>query len=154
MDIQIASNFERLIFDLYDSSFSVTKNKMTDFSEKGSFQVDEKILKKMQLSFDAHRVNQTEVGELTKEIYLNCDYLIDPHTAIGLEASKKCNDDGALNFILSTAHPVKFSEAVESYVGSQLDLLSNYRSLYMLKESFLSLGNDESKIKELIESKI
>ena len=154
MDIQIASNFERLIFDLYDSSFSVTKNKMTDFNEKGSFQVDEKILKKMQLSFDAHRVNQTEVGELTKEIYLNCDYLIDPHTAIGLAASKKCNDDGDLNFILSTAHPVKFSEAVESYVGSQLDLLSNYRSLYMLKESFLSLGNDESKIKELIESKI
>ena len=49
MDIQIASNFERLIFDLYDSSVSVTKNKMTDFSEKGSFQVDEKILKKMQL---------------------------------------------------------------------------------------------------------
>ena len=108
----------------------------------------------MQLSFDAHRVNQTEVGELTKEIYLNCDYLIDPHTAIGLAASKKCNDAGALNFILSTAHPVKFSEAVESYVGSQLDLLSNYRSLYMLEESFLSLGNDESKIKGLIESKI
>tara|TARA_B100001057_G_scaffold30839_1_gene28094 strand:+ start:3983 stop:5362 length:1380 start_codon:yes stop_codon:yes gene_type:complete len=153
MDIQIASNFERLLFDLYDSSIPETKKKMLDFSEKGHFQVDEKILRLMKSSFEAHRADQAEVGALIKKIYSSHGYLIDPHTAIGLAASEKFKEDNLLNFVLSTAHPVKFSKSVEGYIGKKLNLLDDYKNLFSLKESFIALENDEMKLKELINSK-
>ena len=70
-----------------------------------------------------------------------------------MAASEKFKEDNLLNFVLSTAHPVKFSKSVEGYIGKKLNLLDDYKNLFSLKESFIALENDEMKLKELINSK-
>ena len=113
MDIQVASNFERFLFDLLDCSPELTNEKMNDLKNTGKISITEEQLKKAQALLLSNKATMQDVNETILDVYKNNSYLLDPHTAIGLFASRKQLDTNENNFILGTAHPVKFMKTVE-----------------------------------------
>jgi len=84
----------------------------------------------------------------------NFSYVIDPHTATGLDEKKKKKDMDRLNFVLATAHPVKFSEVVEKSIGEGLKLMSKYNYLFDAEEKMYKMENNTSRIKEFIREQL
>ena len=152
MDIAIASNFERLLFDLCNKSTSETSAKMIELDEAKRFSLNNSQVNKAKNIFDSKKVSQEEVSKLIQETYNKFNYIIDPHTAIGLSASRSINDSLSNNFILSTAHPIKFSETVEKAIGRSMDEHEEYADMFKKEEKFYSLDNSTNKVKEIIKS--
>ena len=93
-----------------------------------------------------------EIEKIIKDIYHSFGYVLDPHTATGLNASRNHSDSQHLNFILSTANPIKFSDTVEKYLGNKLDLLSNFSNLFSLDERIYKVDNNIQSLKDFITS--
>jgi threonine synthase len=94
MDIQIASNFERLIYDINESNDLITNKIMKGIKESGKYQIGISELKKIKLNFLSSSINQKEVLKIIKNVYDNYKIMLDPHTAIGYGAFEKVNIDG------------------------------------------------------------
>ena len=94
------------------------------------------------------------VQNTIKSVKDNFSYVIDPHTATGLDASRFEKDMDRLNFVLATAHPVKFSEVVEKSIGEGLNLMSNYNYLFDAEEKMYKMENNTSRIKEFIREQL
>ena len=150
MDIQIASNFERLLFDLLDGSSERTKEKMLNLENKGTITVNDEQLKLAKTVFCSERSTVEHVNATISQVFNENKYLIDPHTAVGLYASRVYNDQSHKNYILSTAHPAKFSDTVEKAIGKDLNLLKRYNSLFLSDEKFLKFGCNVDEIKNQI----
>ena len=150
MDIQIASNFERLLFDIMSQSNEKTASAMHLFEEKGKLTVEQQDLNMISNIFASASTHQEDVNKIISNVHEIHSYLIDPHTATGINASRKTNDSDRMNFTLSTAHPVKFSETVEMAVGKNLDLLSNYNDLFSNDEKIHSVQNNTDEVKKFI----
>ncbi|MTI11002.1 threonine synthase [Curvivirga aplysinae] len=118
MDIQISSNFERLLFELFDRDGEQVKRLMNDFKRNGLYEVSEEILTKAKSLFDAYRVSDERTVEVIQEIFDQTGEILDPHTAIGVEAvitNKKTSSTPTI--VLGTAHPSKFPETVKKAIG-------------------------------------
>ena len=150
MDIQIASNFERLLFDIMSQSNEKTASAMNLFEEKGKLTVEQQDLNIISNIFASESTHQEEVNKIISNVHEIHSYLVDPHTATGINASRKTNDSDRMNFTLSTAHPVKFSETVEMAVEKNLDLLSNYKDLFSKDEKIYSIQNNTDEVKKFI----
>ena len=153
MDIQIASNFERLLFELLERSSELTKNKMEDLGSNGLIKVSKDELKIAKDIFSSGKADMNDVNTLINQVFSESGYLIDPHTAVGLQASRQHNDNLHLNCILATASPVKFSETVEGAINKNLNLLEGYDSLFESIEKYLELGNNIGEVKDQILTK-
>ena len=150
MDIQVASNFERFLFDLLDCSPELTNEKMNDLKNTGKISITEEQLEKAQSLFLSKKATMQDVNETILDVYKNNSYLLDPHTAIGLFASRKQLDTNENNFILGTAHPVKFMKTVEEAISDKLDLQDDHKSLFNEVENITSLDNDVELMKNEI----
>ena len=150
MDIQIASNFERLLFELLGRSSELTKDKMKDLESIGKIKVNKDELKIARNIFTSAKAEINDVKAVINQVFNESQYLLDPHTAIGLYGSRQHNDTTHLNCILATASPVKFSETVEGAIGKDLNLLNGYDLLFESKEKYIELGNNVDEIKEQI----
>ena len=146
MDIQVASNFERLLFDLLDRSNDLTTEKMMDLKDYGKIILSEEQLEKAKELFNSAKANMDNVKDTIANIYENDQYLIDPHTAVGIYALRKTIKTNENNFILGTAHPVKFIETVESALNKKLNLQDQYSHLFNADENFLSFNNDSQLV--------
>ena len=111
MDIQIASNFERLIYDLNNCDDLETKKVMDDIKKNGKYEIPSDKQKKIKQDFLSARMSEDEVLNIIKEVHDKNNIILDPHSAIGYGASKKSNLKGN-NVVLATAHPCKFPEAI------------------------------------------
>ena len=111
MDIQIASNFERLIFDLNNEDDKQTSLDMKNIKENGKYLIGEDKLNKIRENFLSARMSEDETLEVIKKVYEKFSVVLDPHTAIGYGAFDKHNLRGN-NIVLATAHPCKFPDAV------------------------------------------
>lgn len=111
MDILISSNLERLLFILSDYDDEKTAFYMKELAEKGRYEIDEELLKKIQENFVSFYCSEKDCLKTIKEAYEKDGRLIDPHTAVAYYASKKY-EDGNKNIILSTASPYKFCNSV------------------------------------------
>lgn len=113
MDIQVASNFERYLYYLNDEQAEPTAQKMAEFKSAGQIRVSPQQLQQVQADFAAYSVSNGECLEEIRRVYRDGGYLIDPHTACGVAAYRRCAADHEPTVVLSTAHPAKFGEAIE-----------------------------------------
>tara|TARA_B110000046_G_scaffold8380_1_gene8534 strand:- start:1702 stop:3090 length:1389 start_codon:yes stop_codon:yes gene_type:complete len=150
MDIAIASNFERLLFDLLQRSSVMTSEKMNELKNNRSFSVTKEQSNLVKKTFSSRKINQNEVNDLIKETYKEFNYIMDPHTAIGLGASRVLNERGDNNFILGTAHPIKFSDTVEKAIGHPMQSTNEFFEMYKNEEKFYSFMNSAEEVRKVI----
>ena len=154
MDIQIASNFERLIYDLNDSDDVKTKNIMKEIKEEGRYIISKEILEKLNKNFLSASLNEDEVLKVIKQVYEKHKIILDPHSAIAFGALKhKINLDGN-NIVLATAHPCKFPDVIDNSIGIRPDLPEKLKYIMDEKENYDIISNNINTIKEHIKDKI
>tara|TARA_B100001173_G_scaffold4485_1_gene3957 strand:- start:263 stop:1642 length:1380 start_codon:yes stop_codon:yes gene_type:complete len=153
MDIQIASNFERLIYDLNDKDDKKTISAMNDIKKKGNYTIDQKKLDKINIDFLSSRMSEDEVLETIKFVYQKFDVVLDPHSAIGYGAFDKVNISGN-NIVLATAHPSKFPEAIKNSINLKSDLPDELMFVMDEKENYDIIENNVEKVKEHIKERI
>ena len=152
MDIQIASNFERLIFDLNNGDDQQTSLDMKNIKEKGQYLINNDKLNKISENFLSARMSENETLEVIKKVYEKYSVVLDPHTAIGFGAFDKHNLKGN-NIVLATAHPCKFPDAVFKAVNLKSDLPKELEFILNEKEDYDIVENNLEKIKNYIKGK-
>ena len=152
MDIQLASNFERLLYETLDHDPSLVREYMKTLSNIGSFKISNEKLKALNETFIGLGVSDEATIERIKSTYNN-SLVIDPHTSVGLEAAYNYNYSlKGPCIVLSTAHPVKFADAVSSAININSDLPEKYKNIFSLDEKYHSLKNNLDTIKNFIDS--
>ena len=147
MDIQVASNFERLLYDLYDKNSQNVINIMKSIKDN-SFKIEQDKLKDLRNDFDSESLNETEVINTIKKFYEEYNIVIDPHTAIGVGAVEKLNLSDVV--ILSTAHPCKFPMAIEKAISKIEKLPESLNYINHKEEKFEVVSNDLEKVKDYV----
>ena len=153
MDIQIASNFERLIFDLNNRDGQQTSLDMKNIKEKGEYLINEDKLNKISENFLSARMSEDETLGVIKNVYEKFSVVLDPHTAIGYGAFDKYKLKGN-NIVLATAHPCKFPDAVSKAINLKSDLPDELEFILNEKEDYDIIDNNLEKIKNYITGKI
>ena len=140
MDIAVSSNFERLLFDLYDRDGAALADLMAKMNKRTeSVEVSEDKLGKARALFDSFAVSEDMTVQTMQEVYKETGYLLDPHTAIGVKAARECRRNPRIPMItLGTAHPVKFEDAVLR-AGFDMPKLPHHLSDLMTREERLEV---------------
>ncbi len=143
MDISISSNFERLLFDLYDGDAAQINQMMTDFAQ-GDIGLSDTALSRAQKLFTSARVSDEETCDEIRMMWERTGQLLDPHTAIGTRAARLCTREGEGPMVtLATAHPAKFPAAVaRAETGQEPVLPDHLADLFEREERFDTLDND------------
>ena len=152
MDIQVASNFERLIFDALKTNDKEVVSLMAELKNHGSFKLKKEALDYIQKIFTAIKVDDTETSETIKKIFNKYNFIVDPHTAVAIKAFEKA-DDKTKTVCLATAHPYKFVETVEKIIDIKMEIPIQ-GSFLGSQEKYEILENNIGTIKEYIENKI
>ena len=151
MDIQVSSNFERLLFDYFGRDGRAVSEVMTVFRQNGKMIATPEILKGIQKQFSAARLEDEGIKHQIKATYDLSGVIVDPHTAVGLHAARTCTGDLSVPVVaLSTAHPAKFPVAVEDAIGVYPKLPPGLTDLLDRPESFDTLPNDLGVIQSFI----
>ena len=153
MDIQLASNFERLLYDINNHDDIETASAMKDIKEKGKYTIDKKKLEKINIDFLSARMSEEEVLKTIKEVYDKYKTILDPHTAIGYNAFDKVNLKGN-NIVLATAHPCKFPDAIKKSINQNANLPKELMFILDEKENYDIIDNNLDKIKKHIKERI
>lgn len=155
MDIMVSSNFERMLFDLYNHDGAAIKALMHDFAS-GSFSLSEDAMKKARALFSSYRLDDDEMLAVISDVYEHTGYLLDPHTAIGVQAARKTRRSQEVPMVcLATAHPAKFPEALLKAGQSKEPELPHHMSdLFARKEKFSVLKNDMTEVQKFIAANI
>ena len=151
MDIQISSNFERLLFDLYEKNSLEIKNIMLELRKTGQMQLSQEALEKLRDKFSAGSADDELTKTTISQIYDKTGELLDPHTAVGVAVARLNHDyKNSPVVILATAHPAKFPDAVKSASGVYPNL-PEYLSHIMTKPERLSeIKNNITDVKDFI----
>ena len=152
MDIQIASNFERLLYDVKDCNSEVTKNIMSEIKDN-TYKIDKNDLNKIKKNFISEMLDENETVEMIKTINDEHQMVVDPHTAVGIGAARKLGLEKNC-VVLSTAHPCKFPNAIEDAISKTENLPESLKYVNDRKEKFELLSNDIEKVKKYIMNSI
>jgi threonine synthase len=157
MDIQISSNFERLLFDLYDRDGTALNECMGRFRAGGSFAVTPEQLSRARLLFNGHKVDEDLTSSTMTDTRRSAGgLLIDPHTAVGLAAARAEQphlDPSVPLVALACAHPAKFPDAVERATGVRPPLPPRLADLYEREERVTVLPNDLKAVQDFVRSR-
>mgnify|MGYP001357506046 CR=1 FL=1 len=153
MDIQLASNFERLLYDVNNHDDIETASAMKDIKEKGKYVINKEKLKKINVDFLSARMSVEEVLRTIKDVYDKHKTILDPHTAIGYNAFDKVNLKGN-NVVLATAHPCKFPDAIKKSINQNANLPKELMFILDEKENYDIIDNNLDKIKNHIKERI
>ena len=153
MDIQVASNFERLIFDLKNRSDQKTVEVMNSIKKKGKYLIDKESLAKINTDFLSSRLDEGEILKTIKTVYEKFNIVLDPHSAIGYGAFDKVDLKGN-NVVLATAHPCKFPDAIEKAINLKAELPNEIAFILDEKENYDIIENNLNKIKQHIKKRI
>jgi len=153
MDIQVASNFERLIFDACSSDSRETLRLMNDLNQKGQFTLKKENLAKIRESFFSESLSEDETKLVINKIYKKEGILIDPHTAVAIGVSNKISLEDE-TVVLATAHPAKFSDVVMKETNIKPDLPENLKKILNQKEKVEILPKDLNKVKDYIMDRV
>ena len=143
MDISISSNFERLLFDLYDRDGVLLNEKMKNFKEQG-IDLSQDQRAQLEDEFSSATIDDDATCKLIAEVHENKNYLLDPHSATGVGAARVCRQSAEQIIVcLATAHPAKFPEAIEkARVNAKARLPIHMADLFEREERFSVLAND------------
>jgi threonine synthase len=151
MDIQVSSNFERLLFDAGDRDAAAVRAAMASLGQSRRFEVAEKTLSAIRARFGAGRADEEETAATIRTVRREADYLIDPHTAVGIAvAEKDIRNPGVPMIVLSTAHPAKFPDAVEAACGIRPALPDWLADLPARPERITTLPADQGAVERFI----
>ena len=153
MDIQIASNFERLLYDLNDGDDIQTAEVMKNIKENGKYIIDQKKSNIINNNFLSSRMSEEEVLKTINTVYEKYSIVLDPHSAIGYGAFDKINLNGN-NIVLATAHPCKFPDAIKKAINLKADLPEELMFVLNEEEKFDIIDNDVDKVKKHIKERI
>lgn len=154
MDIQIASNFERLLFDFFDRDAKKVDLNMKNLNIFGKFDVESSILDKIREIFVSKSVSEEETLDIMSYEWSNNNILIDPHTAVGISAGRSMlSQKSSILIFLATADASKFSDAVIKATGHRPKLPSRVSKIITEKENFKIFSPDVEKIKDYITKK-
>ena len=151
MDIQIASNFERLLYDLNEKNSEKTHENMKRI-KNNDYHLEDVTIKKINIDFLSERLSEDETLKEIRETYYKNKYILDPHTAIGLGVAKKLKINNCI--VLATAHPAKFPDAIIKSINQKTELPNELLHINNKKENFEIIDNSLEKIKEYINGSI
>lgn len=150
MDIMVSSNFERLLFDIYDQDGAAIADLMQRFKHE-PVQLDPARWDKVRALFDSYAVDDELTCQTIAEVHAETGYLLDPHTAIGVQAARQCWQDKAVPMVtLATAHPVKFPDAVLKAGLESPTLPTHMADLMQRPERLSVVENDLQKVQHFI----
>ncbi len=151
MDIQVSSNFERLLFEMNNRDGVATAAQMTRFRESKKLAVDAATFGAwIRPVFRGQRCSDADTLAKIAEIYRTQGVLVDPHTAVGLVATDSCAEPDEPVVTLATAHPAKFAEAVERATGVRPQLPAHLSDLFERPERVELLPNDLGAVKRFV----
>ena len=151
MDIQVSSNFERLLFEMLGRDGATTKQMMDEFQTTGSFAVPDGLMHDISKSFSAYRLDDAGTLAEIERTKTHYDMMIDPHSAVGLYGARQARESGVVSpdtpiISLACAHPAKFPDAVAKGSGLSPDLPPHLSDLMEREEAFDVLDNALSVI--------
>ena len=151
MDIQVSSNFERLMFDLSGRDGRVISQAMAAFRDSGSLRMSDDALAVARNLFDAMRLDDAGIKAVISRVWHEAGMLIDPHTATALHAAAEKRRDASVPMVmLGTAHPAKFGDAVEGACGVRPALPDRLAGLMDLPEHVSSLPDDLTLVQDFV----
>jgi threonine synthase len=155
MDIQISSNFERLLFDLYDRDGKALADAMASFRKTGTLTVGANALGGVRELFDAGRLDEEGTLETIAACRKRYGETFDPHTAVGFAVAQQHRRDPKVPMVvLATAHPAKFPDAVQKATGERPKLPPRLADLMSRTERVDGLPNDVAALKSLIDDRM
>jgi threonine synthase len=153
MDIQVSSNFERLLFDAYGRDAGALRALMGSLAQSRRFAVSSPALKHMRALFTADRADEQESAATIRAWHREADYCVDPHTAVALAvAEKEARDPAVPMVVLSTAHPAKFPDAVKAACGVAPALPDWLADLPQRAERVTVLPADQAAVEKYVAS--
>ena len=153
MDIQVSSNFERLLFEMNDRDGLATARQMSAFRASGELRVEaEQYATWATPVFRAARCDDAQTLATMADVYRQSGLLIDPHTAVGLSAARQQGPSEVPVVTLATAHPAKFPDAVERATGVHPELPEHLADLLERPEQSTSMGNDLAAVQSFVRS--
>ncbi len=152
MDIQVSSNFERLLFEASGRDSNEVAARMSELATHGGFTVPAASLTRIRADFDAFRVDETACAEEMGRVYRASGVTIDPHSAVGLHAARQALAASPATPViaLATAHPAKFPDAVERATGVRPPLPDSLSDLMERRESIIVLPNDRRAVADYL----
>jgi threonine synthase len=155
MDIQISSNFERLLFDLHDRDGASIAAMMQQFAITKDLQIGAPAREEATRLFASHRVDEDDVLFTLRHAHEKMGHVLDPHTAIGLAAARACTGNSTTPIVtLATAHPAKFRDVVERGTGVRPTMPSRCAGLFDREERYDRLKNDLASVQDFMASKL
>jgi threonine synthase len=152
MDIQVSSNFERLLFELNHGDGGLTAEQMHQFRSTGSLILEPDQFDRITSLFSGARVDDAATVAMIGELHRTTGMLVDPHTAVGIGAGRVCRHDTTVPMVaLATAHPAKFPDAVEQATGSRPPLPVHLADLFERRERTAVLPNDLAAVQRFVE---
>lgn len=153
MDIQISSNFERLLFDVYNRDGARVRRALQSFRQAGEYSVSDEELQRLRRLFDAQRFDDDQTAAEIARRLEESGELLDPHSAIATAAARaELRPDISAVVALATAHPAKFPDAVEKASGVRPELPARLADLYDREERCVAMPNDLVALQDYIRS--
>ncbi|MEM6665881.1 MAG: threonine synthase [Pseudomonadota bacterium] len=152
MDIQVSSNFERLLFEAGGRDAATVARQMDTLKQSGGFGIAGEALARIRAEYDAHTTDEARTGETMARLLADTGYLSDPHTAVGYHAAEACDTGESPMVTLATAHPAKFPDAVRAATGITPALPEGLADLMERRERMTHLANDQSAVETFIRS--
>jgi threonine synthase len=153
MDIQVSSNFERLLFYILKENDQKVASLMKNLKKEGSFKLGNDEVNEIKKDFKAEKISDSETLSIIKEVYYKEKFIIDPHTATAFGAINK-SGEAKDTVVLGTAHPYKFLETVKKATGENVKAPNQLEKFIDKDEKFDIVENNNEKIKKYILNKI
>ena len=151
MDIQISSNFERLLFEASGRDPAAVRRSMASLAQSGAFTLGEAELARIRSEFDAGRADMAATAAAMRAMLADCGVLIDPHTAAGVSVAELKSDPAVPMIVLATAHPAKFPAAVAEATGVAPGLPAWLDGLLERTESFAVLPSELEMVEDYVD---
>jgi threonine synthase len=149
MDIQVSSNFERLLFEAHGRDPAPVGSMMGDLAG-GAFSISDNALAAIRTDFAAGRSDEAETAATIRETFRATGFLADPHTAVGLTVARRFAEPSVPMVTLSTAHPAKFADAVARAIGHEPLAPAGFGDMLTRREVFDVLPNDRAAVEDFI----
>ena len=150
MDIQVASNFERALFEASGRDEAWTAQAMRDFAATRRLTIAPQVLESLQARYVADAADDEETLAAIARTYGESGIMVDPHTAVAIAVADKFQPPPGPTVILSTAHPAKFPEAVERATGRRPELPPQLSDLMAREERFTVLPNSAAAVRDFV----
>ena len=157
MDIQVSSNFERLLYEINERDTDRVKQQMKEFKNYGNFEITKNQLEKINNLFSAYMISDEETLEIINKVYTDYNYILDPHSAIGYGAAQKALDNNIISkdmsvISLACAHPAKFPEIISKSINVMPKKPFHLENIMSSKEYFNIMDPSINDVQNFIKS--